>query len=94
MQWTPTALKILREAPQPHEILRQYIHRVYPCGWSGSLASILEARLPLLATFGNDPDPALVQEAEAATAWLNGAIASEREREDRQRRKRDERFDW
>jgi len=48
-QWTRIALQFLERAPDPGAVLQQFTAQFMPStGWSGSLASILEANAALL----------------------------------------------
>ena len=44
LQWTSLTLRFLEKAPDPGEILKEFVSQFVPVdGWSGSLAAILEA---------------------------------------------------
>ena len=48
-QWTSIALRFLERAPDPREILREFVAQFSPSGgWSGSLAAILASNAALL----------------------------------------------
>ena len=94
IQWTSAAIRVLREAPDPLAVLNQYVQNFHPGGWSGSLASILASRLPLLDTLARDANPKISAAAANAVISFKAAIEREREWEAREARERDERFEW
>lgn len=94
IQWTPVALGILHEAPDPLAVLNEYVEHFHPGGWSGSLASILASRVPLLEELTKEPDARIAGAATDALASLNQSIERTREWEMQDSRERDERFEW
>lgn len=94
LSWNPVVLRILREAPQPIDIFSVILSRVRPSGWSGSLATILSNRLPLIELLQDDADPAVASAAKKAAAALGVEIDNIRKREAERDRDRDERFEW
>ena len=93
-QWTDAAIRLLHEAPEPLEILLQYIENFRPSSWSGSLADILASRLSLLERLTQDADPAIASAAKNAVTSYRDDIARVREGEASHDRNRDERFEW
>lgn len=94
IQWTSAALRLLREAPDPLAVLNQYVEYLRPSSWSGSLASILVSRLPLLETLTQDIDTKIADAAAKAMVSFKETIERTREWEARESRDRDERFEW
>lgn len=94
LQWTSAALRVLREAPDPLAILNQYVQSFRPSGWSGSLAGILDTRVPLLQSLEKDDDQQIAVAAAAALASFKESIQRERTWEAHDSRERDERFEW
>jgi hypothetical protein len=79
-EWTPLALKLLQQAPDPSHILEIVIDRLYPSSWSGSLATKLEGRLKLLNSLPIE-SPKFAAQIEKAAADLEECIITERKRE-------------
>lgn len=94
LRWTETAKRLINSAPDPIVILDTLFKRFRPSGWSGSLATILESRLPLLEIMAGSDDPRLVDWARSAIPNYKKNIESQREWEARDSRERDERFEW
>jgi len=92
--WTPTALKLIHEAPDPVAVLREFAAHFRPSGWSGSLADILTSREALLVGLGDDPDQRIRDWARTAIPVLREEVERVREWEANLDRERDERFDW
>jgi hypothetical protein len=94
MMWTPAALRLIHEAPDPIPVLDEFFSRFRPSGWSGSLADILAGREPLLETLVADPDQRIAEWAKKSLPKLREERERCRKVEAKQDRKRDERFDW
>ena len=92
-QWSAIALDLLRFAPDPVAIARQFSERFSPSGWSGSLASILEGRQGLLTELLQNDDPRMVAFAKDEGKRLASQIQQERRLETAQDRLTDERFE-
>ncbi|HTM35323.1 MAG TPA: hypothetical protein VL156_01130 [Terriglobales bacterium] len=91
-RWTSIALRFLEKAPNPGEILKQFVAQFTPSsGWSGSLAAILESNATLLDQLGAYPDLSVPvrQEKERLRQW----IEDQKRRETASDRERDERFE-
>ncbi len=93
MSVTNIAKLVLKNAPNKLKILEIYVGRFDPKSWSGSLATILEARLPLLSEFNPDNDPELGINIHAASAKLAERISYWRHQEDMDERGRTESFE-
>ncbi|MFW2342509.1 hypothetical protein [Brevundimonas sp.] len=94
LKWTPTALRLIHEAPDPVVVLTEFAENFRPSSWSGSLAEILSRREALLLALADHPD-------QRVQAWVRAAIPNLRDEVERTRkweadndRERDERFDW
>ncbi|MGU3662318.1 hypothetical protein [Methylobacterium fujisawaense] len=92
--WTSISRSLLQEAPDPAGILTSFFDRIHPSGWSGSLADILQGRLPLFLEMQRDPRPEVAAKAIELAERLAKAIEANRQSESRENRARDERFDW
>lgn len=92
--WTSAAMQILYAAPDPLEILSIYIKRFHPNGWSGSLANILQSRLPLLESLEENEQEGIAKAAQLAKQELVAQIEKTRAWEAENDRERDEQFEW
>ncbi|HJV62706.1 MAG TPA: hypothetical protein VJ743_17290, partial [Albitalea sp.] len=80
-QWTPM-VRQLEELTSDKVALYVAIERqLYPSGWSGSLAIILEKRRPLLDSLAAHIDSEVRAWASAAKVRLDNRIATERKHE-------------
>lgn len=48
LAWTDAALELVRQSPEPIKVIRALVRRLAPMSWSGSRATIMSKRLPLL----------------------------------------------
>lgn len=48
LAWTDAALELVRQSPEPIKVIRALVCRLAPMSWSGSRATIMSKRLPLL----------------------------------------------
>jgi len=94
LKWTPAALRLIDEAPDPVAVLEEFGERFHPSGWSGSLAEILAGRQPLLEVLANDADKRIANWAKAASSKLAEETERCRQWEAEHDRGRDERFEW
>jgi hypothetical protein len=90
-QWNPLALILLRNAPEPTEVLKLYTDQFYPRSWSGSQAAVMEANVKLLDDIHGDVT--LETLAEQERHRLNLEIAQIRKSERARYSLRDERFE-
>lgn len=74
-------LALLERAPNRAAFLGGPRHRIFPSGWSGSLANILERRRALLEPLADHDDPAVKGWLAALDEWLGERIAEERLRD-------------
>lgn len=94
LEWTELALQLLDSAPDRIEIVNRFIGRFQPRGgWSGSLASILEERVKLLAQFRDHADFKFSQHVRAEEIRLQKLIEDTRRWETQQDKSQDERFE-
>jgi hypothetical protein len=93
LEWHPGALALLEKAPDHVAVLNQFVRRFRPMSWSGSRAAAMETRLPLLRALEAHADPAIAALAKADGTRLESEIERERERETRDDRASDERFE-
>ncbi len=94
LSWTKLAMRILDECPNKVEVLSAFIGRFYPRSWSGSLANILQARLPLLEALSKSKNADIASTASATILTLTQEIERMQEREAQESRVSDERFEW
>jgi hypothetical protein len=94
LTWTSAARKLMAEAPDPRPVLSVIFKRFHPSGWSGSLAEILESRIPLLAQLESHENHVIAAWAKKVLPIHQANIESARESEARESRERDERFEW
>ena len=94
LNWTNNAMRILYAAPDPLAILNIYIERFHPRGWGGSLANILQSRLPLLEILEESEEEEIANAARTAKPVLEAQIEKTRAWEAERDRDRDERFEW
>jgi hypothetical protein len=92
-EWTKVALRVLEKAPDRVEVLRGFVRRFSPMGWSGSRAAIIEANVKLLDELETYPDPAVVDFVAKEKIRLRGVIDYERRLETASDKERDERFE-
>lgn len=94
LRWTETAKRLIQSAPDQIAVLNAFLQRFRPSGWSGSLAAILESRLPLLESLAAENDPGIRDWALARISTYKSEIEHQRDWEARDARERDERFEW
>lgn len=92
--WSNTALRLIKEAPEPTVVLSAFFDRFHPNGWSGSLAAILESRMALLDQLEGNADPRVVEWAKKVRPIHAENLRRTQEGEVRESRARDEKFDW
>ncbi|KGA96342.1 hypothetical protein AJ85_08660 [Alkalihalobacillus alcalophilus ATCC 27647 = CGMCC 1.3604] len=93
LQWTPLALEILENFNEPIEILDTFKYSFLPRSWSGSLAAVMERRLPLIYELKEHQDRSVVNWAIKQQVELDGSIRQTRENELNEERRRNERFE-
>lgn len=94
VEWAATGLKLLALAPEKKPVLNTMVDRFRPTGWSGSLAAIMESRLPLLEGLLTHSDAQIVKAATEAIGRYIEAIDAQKDWEAIHDRARDERFEW
>jgi hypothetical protein len=92
-EWTPLARRLLVAAPDPVPVLHALVRRLRPNGWSGSLATILEARLALLQTLDVTDLPRLSAAYQSTLEALRRSVDGERAREAEEGRGRQTSFE-
>jgi hypothetical protein len=93
VEWSPLALEMLKRAPEPVAVLMIFVSRFSPTSWSGSLAAIIESRVPLLDQLGESNNPAISEFSAQIRPQLVKQIARARKWEDERDSGRDERFE-
>jgi hypothetical protein len=91
--WTDLWHRLFQQAADPSEIFMCLIRRMYPTSWSGSLASILERRLPMLDALDLRGDEKLEKARDEAKENWARSIAEARRREAQLDRAESERFE-
>ncbi|PAP96286.1 hypothetical protein CIT31_06310 [Mesorhizobium wenxiniae] len=76
-----TVVELLRSAPNKQAVVSEVVTRLVPSSWSGSRASIIEERLPLLRSLNPADDQEIERAMDAADARLRELIDAERRRE-------------
>lgn len=94
VDWTELAKGMMLEAPDPVAVVAAMCDQFWPSGWSGSLATILESRLPLLEALTEHSDQRIVSWATVYIPQFKDAISKTRASEAERDRARDERFEW
>lgn len=82
------AIQVLAHAPDKKVVVNAFVERFRPTSWSGSLASVLKERLPLLADLNPTGDEAIRLELEHAEAALGKHIAAVEAQEEAEERER------
>jgi len=83
---SPTAITLLHHAPDKLPVLKGFISRFYPSSWSGSRASIMEERLPLLQSLNPTNDRETAGLLANLEAELREWVLAERRREAKEER--------
>ena len=91
--WTKVALKLLEQAPDRIEVLKRYIERFQPMGWSGSQVPPWEANVKLLDSLADYHDPNIVAFVAAEKTRLLSVLDVVRQREASEERHENERFE-
>ena len=74
-------VELMEHAPDRLAFLGGASNRLYPSGWSGSLADVLERRRAMLEPLADHQDPAVRGWLDEIDVWLAERIASERRRD-------------
>jgi hypothetical protein len=91
--WTTLAREMLRRAPDPLAVLKNFVSRFSPTSWMGSRVAIVESRLPLLDQLGGAAGEPTLTFIRQARAELVEDIARSRKWETERDSDRDERFE-
>jgi hypothetical protein len=92
-QFTPLALRLIEEAPEPVKVLEVLARRLEPTSWSGSRASILEQNATVLIPLITHKKKIIAKFAQECKARFDEAVARERASELKESRQTDERFE-
>jgi hypothetical protein len=93
LQWTSSARRLLKQAPNRLAVLKELVEDFRPNSWSGSLATLMESRLPLLDDPDVKDDPTLAAFVEETRKELKSDIESQRKWERDRDKAQDERFE-
>jgi hypothetical protein len=88
-----TAIALFEEAPDKNAVVEKFIFRFQPSSWSGSLADILEVRLPLLDQLIVTGNEAVSSAIASAKAKLQNRIDTERSHEAEEEKSRNSSFE-
>lgn len=91
--WSPIAIRVVHNCPDPIAAMQKLVERFRPQSWSGSRAAILESnakQLDLFETRGNEALAAFIAEQKV---HLLGEASREREWENKVNKQRDETFE-
>ncbi|EPZ15554.1 hypothetical protein M622_15280 [Thauera terpenica 58Eu] len=91
--WSEQAKAIIAGAPDPKNVLAVFVERFRPRTWTGSRAALIEANGRLLDSLESDAPPSLMPFVNETKEQLAQLVARERERETKEDRGRDERFE-
>jgi len=94
IEWTPLAIELLENSPEPTKVLDEYSSSLHPTSWSGSRAKILESRLPLFHSLINHDNKGVSSWAINKEVQWKKNIAREYEKEVERDIDRAERFEW
>lgn len=94
LEWSSIALWLISQSPDPTKTLDTFMYRFSPMSWSGSRASIMESRLPLLEYFTTHKALEISNWASTKLQILKKQVAEEREFETKRSRNQDERFEY
>lgn len=90
-EWTSLAEHIIDNSPNAESVLDNFYNRFHPNSWGGSLASILQTRMPLIGSLKNHENPAVVDWAFNAEIKFEKMIQLERQKEvEREQARNDE----
>jgi len=78
---SPKFLELMEHAPDRAMFLGDLRGRIFPSGWSGSLADILERRRTMLEPLASHQDPVVRTWIGSLDAWLTERITEERRRD-------------
>lgn len=93
LTWSDHAKQLLAHAPNPADVLGEFVHRFCPTGWSGSRASLMEMNGRLLDSLEEETAGKLAETLAATKEQFARRIVQERQWETETDRSRDERFE-
>lgn len=93
LKWTPLAKHILQNACDPVLVLSEFKKIFSPTSWSGSLAELMQHRLPLITELKEHETKIISDWAKKIEIELQKEIMDERKREMSRDRRMDERFE-
>ena len=90
---TPSAIEFLESAPEPEVVLQTYADRVTPSSWSGNPANIIKLRAGDIRKLTQHERTDIANAAKVVSERLRTEIEQERGREQREDKKREQRFE-
>lgn len=93
LEWTPLALTIITEAPDPVVILNELKRSVTLMSWNGSQTECLQKCLSLISDLKSHSNPSVAEWAEKEENVLEDKIRSKRHKETQWEQTRNERFE-
>jgi hypothetical protein len=93
LSWNPIIFSILEKAPNIQTVLARLENTIEPMSWSGSYADTLEKRLVLFSALYDHKNPIIRNWAMEQCLKLQNTIKEQRAIEERENKKRFERFE-
>lgn len=91
--WSSAATRLIEVAPEPVRVLDTFLLRFSPNSWSGSLADILETRMPLIEALKQHSKAEIADWASAHAPSFAASVDHQRNQEAADHRKRDQAFE-
>ncbi len=87
------AIKLLEASPEPLVVLESFAERITPSSWSGSLASIMQARARAISTLSKHERRDIAENAKIVCEKMSQWVEHQKEREQREDSEREQRFE-
>lgn len=87
------AIELLEASPEPLAVLESFAERITPSSWTGSLANIMQARSTAISTFSKQERPDIAEAAKIVCEKMIQWVERQKEREQREDREREQRFE-
>lgn len=93
LRWTDIALDLIKQSPEPNQVIGELLGRLSPTSWGGSRAEIMSARMHLFDGLESMMTGDTREKLKLQRANFEEQIARERQWELKQHRQRNERFE-
>lgn len=93
IEWTPLTMELIEAADDLDGVFSEMKKSFYPMSWSGSLASIMETRLPLIVDLQKHEKSEISEWAKTEEKVFQEAMNNAREREFVEERSENERYE-